>query len=203
MQLLDTASTPASCRQGRREGEAAGQQVAAALPQARERFIPVSRHGLRAKLVAMLAESGGDPKAWGRALDCLAAWRHQEHRQRLLDLIEDYLPFSPDSDTANLIELDAVRPRQGAGRVHRRHREDAGASEFRAARAGTTCSGCWSSNRPTGSISRSISPSSTRRCSIIAARARSCARSAIPGGSICARTGWRCQSSSACSCCSS
>ncbi len=53
----------------------------------------------------MLAEGGGDRKAWGRALECLAAWRHQEHRRRLLDLIEDY-PFCPDSDTANLLELD-------------------------------------------------------------------------------------------------
>jgi hypothetical protein len=63
----------------------------------------VSRDGLRSKLVAMLAESGGDRRSWRRALDCLAAWRHQEHRKRLLDLIEDYLPFSPDSDTASLI----------------------------------------------------------------------------------------------------
>lgn len=70
------------------------------------RFIPVSRYGLRAKLVAMLAEGGADAKAWGRALDCLAAWRHQAHRKRLLDLLQHYLPFSPDSDTAHLIELD-------------------------------------------------------------------------------------------------
>ncbi len=81
----------------------------AALPASRERFIPVSRQGLRARLVALLAESGGDRKAWGRALDCLAAWRHQEHRQRLLGLLENYEPFSPDSDTANLIELDQAR----------------------------------------------------------------------------------------------
>jgi hypothetical protein len=89
---LDTAPPVATARQ--------------TLPQARERFIPVSRHGLRAKLAALLAESGGDEREWARALDCLAAWRHQEHRKRLLDLIEDYLPFSPDSDTVNLIELD-------------------------------------------------------------------------------------------------
>jgi hypothetical protein len=76
------------------------------LPPGRDRFIPVSRYGLRARLVAMLAEGGGDAKAWGRALDCLATWRHQDHRKRLLDLIENYLPISPDSDTAHLIELD-------------------------------------------------------------------------------------------------
>jgi hypothetical protein len=80
--------------------------AARVLPPGRDRFIPVSRYGLRARLVAMLTETGGDAKAWGRALDCLAAWRHQDHRQRLLELIENYLPFSPDSDTAHLIELD-------------------------------------------------------------------------------------------------
>ena len=77
-----------------------------ALAQGPARFIPVSRYGLRAKLVALLAEGGADARAWGRALDCLAAWRHQEHRARLLDLLRHYLPFSPDSDTVHLIELD-------------------------------------------------------------------------------------------------
>jgi Protein of unknown function (DUF3754) len=72
----------------------------------RAHFIPVSRYGLRAKLVEMLKEDGGDERQWQRALDCLAAWRHQQYRVRLLDLLEDYLPFSPDSDTANLIEYD-------------------------------------------------------------------------------------------------
>jgi hypothetical protein len=77
-----------------------------ALSKGPARFIPVSRYGLRRRLVAMLAEGRGGEKAWGRALDCLAAWRHQAYRTRLLDLIENYLPFSPDSDTAYLIELD-------------------------------------------------------------------------------------------------
>ncbi len=70
-------------------------------------FIPLSRHGLRAKLVAMLKDDGGEERDWDRALDCLAAWRHQSYRMRLLALIDDYLPFSPDSDTVNLIELHA------------------------------------------------------------------------------------------------
>jgi hypothetical protein len=72
-----------------------------------QHFIPVSRHGLRTKLIAMLKEDGGNERDWDRALDCLAAWRHQAYRERLLALIDDYLPFSPDSDTVNLIELDA------------------------------------------------------------------------------------------------
>ena len=103
MQLLDTASAPSPAAKA---SETAKPPPRRPTVHARERFIPVSRYGLRAKLIAMLAEGGGDRKAWGRALDCLAAWRHQEHRQRLLDLIEDYLPFCPDSDTANLLELD-------------------------------------------------------------------------------------------------
>jgi hypothetical protein len=69
-------------------------------------FIPVSRTGLRAKLVAMLKEGGGDEREWKRALECLSAWRHQHYRKLLLDLIEDYLPFCPDNDTASLTELD-------------------------------------------------------------------------------------------------
>jgi hypothetical protein len=74
--------------------------------EARDHFIPVSRYGLRARLVEMLKADGADERQWQRALDCLAAWRHQHYRGRLLDLLEDYLPFSPDSDTANLIEFD-------------------------------------------------------------------------------------------------
>lgn len=112
MQLLDSAQ--ASKPAGKAKG--AAPKLAAPLAPDRERFIPVSRHGLRAKLVAMLAESGGDRQAWGRALDCLAAWRHQEHRQRLLSLLENYQPFSPDSDTVNLIELDQAE-RDGARRA--------------------------------------------------------------------------------------
>jgi Protein of unknown function (DUF3754) len=71
-----------------------------------EHFIPVSRYDLRAMLSEMLTAQGGDERAYGRALDNLAAWRHQHYRQRLLDLLEDYLPFSPDSDTLDLRELD-------------------------------------------------------------------------------------------------
>jgi Protein of unknown function (DUF3754) len=103
--LLDTRLPPARAGGGKTDGKCA-EATAAPAPPARDRFIPVSRYGLRAKLLAQLAEGGGDERAFGRALDCLAAWRHQAYRKRLLDLIEDYLPFSPDSDTATLIELD-------------------------------------------------------------------------------------------------
>jgi len=107
--LLDTPLTAAPPLSGRPDGkgaEATPAPAAPAPPAPRDRFIPVSRYGLRAKLIAWLAEDGGDQRAFGRALDCLAAWRHQAYRKRLLDLIEDYLPFSPDSDTASLSELD-------------------------------------------------------------------------------------------------
>jgi hypothetical protein len=101
--LIDTAPPPALPRQ---PSAVAPVTTPGLHPSGRQHFIPVSRYGLRAKLIALLAEAGGDRKVWRRALDSLAAWRHQAHRKRLLDLIEDYLPFSPDSDTASLIELD-------------------------------------------------------------------------------------------------
>jgi hypothetical protein len=104
--LLDTAPTPCPAPKPGETKGGAQPKTAQALAPGRERFIPVSRYGLRAKLAVMLAESGGDRKAWQRALDCLATWRHQDYRKRLLDLLEDYLPFSPDSDTVSLIELD-------------------------------------------------------------------------------------------------
>jgi hypothetical protein len=100
---LDTAPPPSSVAKKQKQ---AAPKVPPTLPAGHERFIPVSRYGLRARLVAMLAEGGGETKTWGRALDCLAAMRHQDHRRRLLDLLENYLPFSPDSDTAHLVELD-------------------------------------------------------------------------------------------------
>ena len=77
-----------------------------ALKPGRERFIPVNRFDLRARLASMLKEVGGDEQAWAHALDCLAAWRHQDYRKRLLPLLESYLPFSPDADTVTLVELD-------------------------------------------------------------------------------------------------
>ena len=102
--FIPTEPSPPPAQSGSKEAK--GKAPPPALGTAPERFIPVSRYGLRAKLVALLKESGGDERAWRRAFDCLAAWRHQEYRKRLLDLLEDYLPFSPDSDTVSLIELD-------------------------------------------------------------------------------------------------
>ena len=77
-----------------------------ALSPGRGRFIPVNRFDLRAALAAMLTEAGGDAQTWAHALDCLAAWRHQEYRHRLSALLENYLLFSPDADTVSLRKLD-------------------------------------------------------------------------------------------------
>jgi hypothetical protein len=82
------------------------QAAPGALGHGRERFIPVNRYDLRTRLAAMLTEAGGDPQAWAHALDCLAAWRHQEYRHRLSTLLENYLLFSPDADTITLRKLD-------------------------------------------------------------------------------------------------
>ena len=57
-------------------------------PAQHAHFIPVSRYGLRAKLVEMLKQDGGDELQWQRALDWLAAWQHQHYRMRLLDLVK-------------------------------------------------------------------------------------------------------------------
>ena len=87
-----------------------------ALRPGRERFIPVNRYDLRAQLTAVLTEAGGDSHAWAHALDCLAAWRHQEYRHRLAALLENYLLFSPDADTVNLRKLDG-KARESAHRA--------------------------------------------------------------------------------------
>ena len=58
MQLLDTAPPPSPASKAAEKAKVTAPKIAAALPQARERFIPVSRYGLRAKLIAMLAEGG-------------------------------------------------------------------------------------------------------------------------------------------------
>lgn len=84
-----------------------GKDESGGLMLKREHFIPVSRYGLRAKLIDRIKRDG-DERVWARAFDCLAAWRHNQYRQQLLALLEDYLPFSPDSDEAAGIEFDAA-----------------------------------------------------------------------------------------------
>jgi hypothetical protein len=82
--FVDSVQAPSSASSG--DERLSGLQPLAAGAPGRERFIPVSRYGLRAKLVERLKAGGADERLWRRALDCLAAWRHQEYRKRLLDL---------------------------------------------------------------------------------------------------------------------
>ncbi len=105
--MQDAATKPRASARDRSSEQAPALATTSKTEPSGQHFIPVGRQGLRAKLIAMLMEDGGDERVWSRAFDCLAAWRHQSYRKLLLDLIDDYLPFSPDSDTASLIALDA------------------------------------------------------------------------------------------------
>lgn len=91
------------------EAEAKADAAAATRPGDRvdrhERFIPVTRYDLQACLARARGWQGAQAKLWQRALHCLAAWRHQHYRERLQTLLECYLPFSPDTDTAALRSL--------------------------------------------------------------------------------------------------
>jgi len=91
------------------------QPAPGALQPGNERFIPVNRYDLRAQLAGLLKAAEGCDETWAHALDCLAAWRHHEYRQRLSALIENYLLFSPDADTVTLRKLDEA----GREQAHR------------------------------------------------------------------------------------
>ena len=71
--LLQTEPPPSPAPGAAKEASGAAPKTTGALAPGRDRFIPVSRYGLRAKLIARLKEQGGDERIWGRALDCLAA----------------------------------------------------------------------------------------------------------------------------------
>jgi len=95
----------------RSDGLAAGQQPAAGSSDPAElpgHFIPLTRKYLRAKLLELLGEDGADVASFSHALHCLAAWRHNQYRARLLSLLDDYLPFLPDGDTTCFPDLDAA-----------------------------------------------------------------------------------------------
>lgn len=113
---LDTDLPPPAAPSESPAAPPAPQTAPGALKPGRERFIPVNRYDLRAKLADMLREADGCDETWAHALDCLAAWRHQEYRQRLAALLETYLLFSPDADTVNLRQLDEAE-REAAHRA--------------------------------------------------------------------------------------
>lgn len=80
----------------------------------RERFIPLTRFALLDRLARASEQSVVQSPAWPGFVRRLAAWRHMEHRDRLMRLKERYLPFSPDRDTVRVLtfsdsELDRIR----------------------------------------------------------------------------------------------
>ncbi|OOY37506.1 hypothetical protein BOV89_07340 [Solemya velum gill symbiont] len=68
-----------------------------------ETFIPVTRFAIIDTL-ANEAENHGDRKEITSFFRFLGQWRHLEYQQRLLELKEHYLPFSPDRDTVKILE---------------------------------------------------------------------------------------------------
>jgi Protein of unknown function (DUF3754) len=64
----------------------------------RERFIPVTSFALIDRLTVPHAWSPGEAKAARRFFRYLDYWRRQQHNAALMQLLQDYEPFSPDSD---------------------------------------------------------------------------------------------------------
>ncbi len=92
----------------RADGAAAEAPSSAApigLPDPPGHFIPLTRKYLRAKLLELINEDGADVGTFSHALHCLAAWRHNTYRARLLQLLDDYIPFLPDGDTTCFTDL--------------------------------------------------------------------------------------------------
>ncbi len=85
--------------------------------QEQERFIPVTRFALRERLFRARGWRGEDARTWVKALHCLEAWRHQSYRERLLGVLECYLPFSPDRDTVRLLDIEPDALTQAAQRL--------------------------------------------------------------------------------------
>lgn len=80
----------------------------------RERFIPLTRFALLDRLARASGQDAVQSPAWPGFVRRLAAWRHMEHRDRLMRLKERYLPFSPDRDTVRILtftdsEMDRIR----------------------------------------------------------------------------------------------
>lgn len=98
-------------------GAASAPAIAGGPGSARERFIPVTRFALRERLFRARGWQGEGARTWRKTLHCLEAWRHQAYRERLLGLLECYLPFSPDRDTVRLLEIEPEAMAQTAQRL--------------------------------------------------------------------------------------
>jgi hypothetical protein len=64
----------------------------------RETFIPVTTAALMDRLTATKAWPAGESKAVHRFFRYLDFWRRNSHNARLIELLQAYEPFSPDSD---------------------------------------------------------------------------------------------------------
>lgn len=63
-----------------------------------ERFIPVTRHALMDRLTMEHVWPDGNARQARRFFRYLDYWRQQQYTSRLIELDENYEPFSPDSD---------------------------------------------------------------------------------------------------------
>ena len=64
----------------------------------REKFIPVTATALMDRLTASRAWPSGEAKAVRRFFRYLDYWRRNKHNANLIELLQTYEPFSPDSD---------------------------------------------------------------------------------------------------------
>ncbi len=73
-----------------------------------DHFLPVTRFAIYYHILQEGLSNGSDDSnddgTLKELLDYMAAWRHQTHRDRLLRLLELYLPFSPDRDTVRVLQ---------------------------------------------------------------------------------------------------
>lgn len=70
----------------------------------REKFIPLTRAALLDRLLRKENWREDEFAHVECALNYLGLWRHNEYRNRLATLVENYLPFSPDRDTIRVME---------------------------------------------------------------------------------------------------
>jgi hypothetical protein len=77
--------------------------------QAREKFLPVTRHALLDRLTQPALWPRGDHAQARRFLRYLDYWRRHSYSAKLLDLEQLYEPFSPDTD---LLQTRAFTPQE-------------------------------------------------------------------------------------------
>ncbi len=70
----------------------------------KERFIPITRAALEDRILQTEREAGGDALLLQKAFGYLSVWRHHRYRERLTELKECYMPFSPDRDTIKVLQ---------------------------------------------------------------------------------------------------